>query len=312
MTRTRQRKIWLAISLSLITPGLGQLYSGDLASALGITFAWLLLSAGIKYFVSFSFTHMSVGIVAAIALSLLTVIHAARVAKQRKTAPLRRFQRVWAYILFTLIVNVVISGLEPVTKRSETFKLPASSMYPNVIAGDHIMVDRMAYKHSDPKRGDIIVFRYPKDESFYYIKRVVGIPGDTVTVTGPKVTVTGTQIAYSPLPDHELARFRTLETDVNLRNADASSYLKETLDTASYVIIYKNDSSTASESFTVPADSYFVLGDNRDFSNDSRFFGFVPRENVIGKSKFIWLHLAINEDTSPFRFLRNRIGKRLE
>ena len=209
----------------------------------------------------------------------------------------------------------------------EAFKIPSGSMIPTLLIGDHIFVNKFAYgfkvpfsdlvmhdplyivKRNPPKHGDIIVFKYPKDESFYYIKRVIGIPGDVLEVKNkilylnnkavPRDLITG-------LPAEKL--FQSLD-DPKYTVANLDLYI-EHLDHVDHRILLDkgNFMGETQGPITIPPDSLFVMGDNRDFSNDSRFWGFVPMRNVKGKAMFIWLSLWIGFSEGQFTFHPERIG----
>jgi len=209
----------------------------------------------------------------------------------------------------------------------EAFKIPSGSMIPTLLIGDHIFVNKFAYgfkipfsdlvtdhpvyvvKRDPPKRGDVIVFMYPKDESFYYIKRVIGTPGDTVEVRNKVIYINNKMIARDPITDGPAdALFKKMD-DPKYTAANLDLY-KEHLDSADHVIM-TDKSNYMGENFgpvTVPAESLFVMGDNRDFSNDSRFWGFVPMKNVKGKAVVIWLSLWVSLSDSQFIFRPDRIG----
>ena len=133
-----------------------------------------------------------------------------------------------------------------------------SSMYPNLSTGQYLGVDKLSYHFHNPARGDIIIFKYPLDTTQVFVKRVIGLPGETVRISGGKVT-----ILNSDHPQGQLL--------------NESSYL-------SADVLTNLPSDQQSEDFKVPEGEYFVLGDNRPNSSDSRYWGFVPQANIEGRA----------------------------
>lgn len=190
----------------------------------------------------------------------------------------------------------------------EAYVIPSGSMLPTLLIHDHIFVNKIVYgirvpfaktwmtRFADPKRGDIIVFKYPKDESTFFIKRVIGIPGDKVFYENgnlyindqlmPKIAATD-MTAFNWLRDEDFS-YGT--------KADYEDF-SETIDNKSFnVLLRKGDFDSPTGPFTVPESSLFVMGDNRNNSHDSRYWGYVPYENILGKAMFVWLSC---EDTLP-------------
>ncbi|WP_175626622.1 MULTISPECIES: signal peptidase I [Oxalobacteraceae] len=192
----------------------------------------------------------------------------------------------------------------------EPFKIPSTSMVPTLQVGDLILVNKYQYgirlpiinkKIIDvgtPQRGDVMVFKYPENMALDYIKRVVGVPGDTVTYRNKRLIVNGQPVSYKPLPDYldeeTLSYSKHLSEDLNgvahqiLNNPRAPSYVANPHDFPNRELCNYDV-----EGFTckVPAGQYFMMGDNRDNSLDSRYWGFVPDKNIVGKAFFIWLNL---------------------
>ena len=193
----------------------------------------------------------------------------------------------------------------------EPFRIPSGSMMPTLESGDMILVNKYNYglrlpvlntkivPIGEPERGDVIVFRYPADEKIDYIKRVVGLPGDKIeyinkrlTINGKPVPVTADGKYYDEAKMQELDQFveQLGKRDHRILNnsaAPAGAYplpIHNNPDACDYV--------RGGLICTVPKDTYFVLGDNRDNSEDSRYWGFVPEKNLVGRANMIWMNLS--------------------
>ena len=210
----------------------------------------------------------------------------------------------------------------------EAFKIPSGSMIPTLLVGDHIFVNKFAYgfkvpftewlaseptylvKRSPPQRGDIVVFKYPKDESLYYIKRIIGTPGDTVELKNKELFINGKLMPNTPAAPEKVKAVESALAD--------SSYLRPSIEVMQEdlgfekpTILLDSANYFSSPNFgpvTVPPEEYFVMGDNRDASNDSRYWGFVPMRNIRGKAVVIWLSAWIDWQTKGFTFRPARIG----
>lgn len=195
----------------------------------------------------------------------------------------------------------------------EPFKIPSGSMIPTLLIGDFILVNKFTYgirlpvinkkivAVSEPKRGDVMVFRYPEDTSIDYIKRIVGIPGDKVTYRGKRLTVNGSAV---PTEDAGTYVDNDSLTGHPMQIEDLGNHVHRTIQnpmvppvSMGAVSDFPNRENCviAEDGFTctVPAGHYFMMGDNRDNSKDSRYWGFVPDENIVGKAFMIWWHLGM-------------------
>jgi signal peptidase I len=196
----------------------------------------------------------------------------------------------------------------------EPFKIPSSSMEPTLLVGDLILVNKFTYgvrlpiinkkiiEINQPQRGDVMVFRYPEDPSMDYIKRVIGVPGDKIVYKNKHLIVNGKKVSYQPLPDF---LDESAETSLTYRKqfseniAGVQHKILNFEDRPAYVpnpdeFPQRELCSYDVEGFacSVPAGHYFMMGDNRDNSRDSRYWGFVPDENIVGKAFFIWMNLG--------------------
>jgi signal peptidase I len=256
--------------------------------------------------------------------------------KQAQQRPKNGLEVVSEYIqalVGALVLAVLIRGF-----LFEPFKIPSESMVPTLLVGDHIFVERFKYglripwtkkwltEFDDPKRGDVVVFSYPQDEDVDFIKRIIGIPGDTVRVTPDKVFVNGKELDQKDFmvdglnPDNNRLMVLTPEAERTVpdylkpfpyyreyRNYDHKIESLDDDKTFHYAQRSKIMRREKDEEFVVPPRNFFVMGDNRDESQDSRFWGFVPRENFKGKAIFIWL--SLDNDRGWFRW--NRFGRKI-
>ena len=191
----------------------------------------------------------------------------------------------YARFLFPVVLVVlVLRGF-----LAEPFRIPSGSMLPTLEVGDFILVNKFSYgirppvwnkkiiDIADPQRGDVIVFRYPENPSIDYIKRVVGVPGDQIAYYNKVLYINGKQIEQQPNGVYQ-AGFPNIKR------------FTENLDDTQHDILVNVMYQAGDFVTTVPEHSYFVLGDNRDNSRDSRFWGFVPDENLVGKAFMIWMN----------------------
>lgn len=190
--------------------------------------------------------------------------------------------------LMVVIVGVLLLGglgLTVIGARYKAYSMAAGSMIPAVGSGEKVMVDLRAYDDAKPARGDVVVFLFPKDESISYVKRVVGLPGDTVEFRDKMLLINGKAVPMTKVEDgpwHSL-----LETEDDRR---ALSAYEEDLDGHKHVVFY-NMTTLMNADYAarrIPEGQYFVLGDNRDKSSDSRFWGFVREEAIVGKVGFVY------------------------
>ena len=176
----------------------------------------------------------------------------------------------------------------------EPFRIPSGSMMPTLLVGDFILVNKYTYgirlpvvnkkiiAMGEPQRGDIVVFRYPKDPSVDYIKRVVGLPGDRIAYVQKQIYVNG-----QPVEQEARGSYTGVGAGLSMSGADVR--IERLGDVAHDILIVPGQPSIIEGEVQVPAGHYFVMGDNRDNSNDSRFWGFVPEENLVGKAFMIWM-----------------------
>ena len=221
----------------------------------------------------------------------------------------------WTAGLFPVIISVFFLRSFIV----EPFKIPSGSMIPTLLVGDLILVNKFHYglrlpvlntkitEGEKPQRGDVMVFRYPPKPSLDYIKRVVGVPGDTVAYLNKRLTINGQAVPTDSVPE--------------FFDEDAMRYFKqfeEKFGTQSHRVLNDEqrpafvpgaDKFPGSEgcdytiegvTCKVPEGHFFMMGDNRDNSMDSRYWGFVPEKNIVGKAFFVWMNFGNLKRVGPF------------
>jgi len=178
----------------------------------------------------------------------------------------------------------------------EPFKIPSGSMIPTLLIGDFIVVNKFAYglrlpvinkkivSIGEPERGDVVVFRYPVDSRINFIKRLIGLPGDTITYRDKQLFINGEEVSTEVR-----GRFISSNVKCSTPRADAM-LLEETLGSVNHEILIHENSGSRDNQWVVPDGHYFVMGDNWDRSNDSREWGFVPEDHLMGRAIGIWLN----------------------
>ncbi len=178
----------------------------------------------------------------------------------------------------------------------EPFKIPSGSMIPTLLVGDFIIVNKFAYglrlpvlnkkvvDIAEPQRGDVIVFRYPVDPSVNFIKRLIGLPGDTITYRNKQLFINGEAV-----PLKQGGRFTSADLKCSTPRSDAVLYTEQLGEVEHPILIHESSSKRGGQ-WVVPPGHYFAMGDNRDRSNDGREWGFVPEENLMGRAVGIWLN----------------------
>ena len=213
----------------------------------------------------------------------------------------------WTAGLFPVIVVVFFLR----SFLFEPFKIPSGSMIPTLLVGDLILVNKFHYglrlpvinrkviDNNSPQRGDVMVFRYPPKPSLDYIKRVVGVPGDEVAYLNKKLSVNGKPLTKTALPeffDEDALRYakQFQESSGNksyrlLNDQDRPAFIAGADD-----FPYRQNCRYSREGMVckVPEGQYFLMGDNRDNSLDSRYWGFVPEANIVGKAFFVWMNFG--------------------
>lgn len=216
----------------------------------------------------------------------LLILKARRLAFDEKNEPvIVEYAR--SFFPIVLIVFLLRSFL------AEPFRIPSASMMPTLLIGDFLLVNKFAYgiripvinkkiiELDEPHRGDIVVFRFPKDPTVDYIKRVIGLPGDKVVYKNKRLTIND-----KPVNQESLGIYQGVGQGQDMTG---NEHFEENLTGVEHSILVRNGMPSVEFTYVIPPGNYFVMGDNRDNSNDSRYWGTVPEENLVGKAFFIWM-----------------------
>ena len=286
---------WLAGLLQIVTPGLGNLYSGRplhglilhvvvqcFVVILALALLWLPWPLNFLIPVAAAIRPNSRNIAVSQGKGLDLV--AAKVSALMESIEVE-FAQVKVFSLLVAVLAVVVApervlvGSPTRAYVMQTFAADTRSMEPTLLVGDHVVVDKSAYAFSEPKRGDIAFYRFTEHPQTIFMKRIVGMPGETIEIRNREVFVNGKKI------DEPYVQFLRPSTDGRFTDG-----------------AFNGDSVAPT---VIPADAYFVLGDNRDNSADSRFMGPVQRRQFLGKAKTIYF----SSDPETHKPRWNRIGK---
>lgn len=196
----------------------------------------------------------------------------------------------------------------------EPFKIPSGSMIPTLLVGDFIVVNKFSYgvrlpvlntkiyETGEPQRGDVVVFRFPQDTGVNFIKRAVGLPGDTIAYRDKQLYVNGEKVEIESEGNFKSS---AIKCSTPARDADLFS---EQLGAIEHDILIHGSRPGRNGQWVVPEGHYFMMGDNRDRSNDSRMWGFVPEENLLGRAVGIWLNFDFEKGCADWSRIGNGIN----
>ena len=313
----RIRRPWLAVLIAFFSTFLGMLYLGRGRRA----FAWLaililtLVLLGGLYLLGWRKLVLPLSIVI-YSTTLLGMVDAFRIARRAGGKFTSPWYSRW-YSLVGIYTGFILSVFGVRAFLIEPFHIPSSAMAPTLQVGDYIFAYKLPYGNygtygiwltdgariydrQRPQRGDVMVFRFPGDPSIFYVKRVICLPGDHIVYRDKKLYVNDKPVE-SKLLHH------AVETLPGGSSRPVSVYEEQFGDTV-YTVQHDEDKYSKQVDVVVPDGNYFVLGDNRDRSNDSRYWGSVPEKNLIGRLVTIWL--SIDPENGDLRPERNRAGFR--
>ncbi len=266
----KERKWWLAGFFSYMAPGLGQVYCGHPARGL-LFYALYSLWGSVLFVLGMQamkngfppslmvllFFSLMIAFVALLAI----IIDAIRLARNSSLDQERKSCQKWTIYLLAILVSQAVDYGVTLSLRDvivRPYRIPSASMSPTIETGDQVLNNKLYYCRANPSRGDVIIFKYPLDEKLSYIKRIIGMPGDTLEIRDKKVFIDKTALDESYV----------MHIDSNV-----------------YAIEPGRDNTAP---IVIPPDYYFVLGDNRDNSLDSRHWGLIDRTQIKGKPVIIY------------------------
>jgi signal peptidase I len=283
LLRLKKRRWWVTALLTMAQPGLGQIYNGQplKGTVISLVVIVLMLPASVLLL-----KHLSVymfWVLFIFGLATLAAVMADAIAFAKKAGNsyrLRPYNRLFVYlgifVAFSLLREADVWLVK--TYIVQAFRIPAASMAPTLLDGDHILVDKLHGSKRYPRRGDVVVFEHPADSTKEFVKRVEGVAGDVLEIRDKDLYLNGT-----------------------LMKSEHSVYLDDKVMTPEMA---RRDNFGPT---TVPVDSVFVLGDNRDRSLDSRFFGFVEKDKIRGLARCVYF--SWDQESSSVRW--DRIGKEI-
>jgi len=257
---SRYKNSLLAVFWSILSPGLGQIYLGRIKRGVTIFIILFIIQFSEALYLVNPNTHgaldsLHIPNFLILILYISNLVDAFRLGYRTEGLTYgKRCIVIWLSIIFISIGCALYIR----TNIIQPFKVPAASMSPTILEGDHIFVDKRAYKKDDPKRGDIVVFVYPQDSKKNFIKRIIGLPNESIEIRSGSIFINGLSITQPEV-------FKK--------------------------VYYYNRGNYGAEGqvLHIPPDNYFVLGDYSSSSYDSRYWGFVPKRNILGKAYKIFL-----------------------
>ena len=289
----KPRNVFIAFLFSLFFPGLGQVYNGQPKKAI-LFFGLLLLfpvffgiARGATFFyglLAFLFVMMC--------LRIFIIIDGMIYAKRQKEYVLKKYNRWFYYLLIAIAMSAILwfYNLDSILEV-QVFRIPTTSSYPTLHVGDHVVADLKVYKNSEPNYGDIVVYSNP--DGYMYIFRIVGLPNDTIALNDNVLSVNGKPCGETFVKDTIFEDISVKEFLEELPNGHKHSI---------YKFIQPNYLAKSNVTdIVVPADNYYLLGDNRDNAADSRYEGFVSKDEIKGRVVYIYFSREIDRINIDFR-----------
>jgi len=309
--KSQERKPLFALALSLFLTGLGQVYNGKprkgiLLFSISIVFTFVLFQLSVVGPDNMLIFFLLLSLIASLGIYIWAAVDAWKQAKRiGKNYTLKFYNKLYVYLLLVIVLNLFYSGRIISLQKMYFFALPyrmsTGSMIPNILPGDFVMADGRidhSAKNHGLQRGELVVFKFPKNRKIHFVKRVIGIPGDKIELKGLELYVNGEKRTGKEVTYSEGTR------DGNINKGTVA--FSEESDSGTYVVFYIEGTAREDLNVTVPEGYCFVLGDNRDNSADSRHWGMVPLNDVVARAKQVYFSV------NPKGGIRwGRIGKLL-
>ena len=274
----KPRKPWIAGLLSFIADGLGHIYSGSAKRGIWIItiVAFLFLPITLFIFTLSLEWAIGFGLLALLSIKTFIIIDSTRIARNKTSEYLLKpYNKIWVYFFYAFIISMTLEYYPGKHLIAQAFKIPTSSMSPTIQIGDHIMSNRWTYRFNSPERGDVVIFKFPKDEKKMFIKRIIGMPGEALEIKNKQIFING-------LP-------------LNKSYGKLSPVFSENTDSKKFNF----------GPVTISDKAYFVMGDNWANSHDSRHWGFLKDSKILGKA--VSLYWSWDSKLGKVRW--NRVGK---
>ena len=292
VTTSRERSPLVAMSLSMLCCGLGQIYCGEAGRGLILLSLSLLLGPiVVATALSATSTGMLVllltSLAAVLGVSLWSIVDARRRARSLRGTEFvpRDYNRPAVYVLLAMTGVPYALGLALFLRANvvEAFKIPSASMVPTLVPGDRVLVTKLGIADRTLSRGEVVVFRNPQNRGQNYIKRVIGLPGETVEIRDGRVFVNGKPLPMeaAPAPSDEPSAEKSSGAGLKIERAEGAAYA--VLDDPG-----EQEGPRDSPPVTVPLWCYYVLGDHRSRSVDSREFGPVAHSEIVGVLSYLY------------------------
>jgi signal peptidase I len=294
----KPRNGFIAFILALFFPGLGQIYNGQIKKA--IVAVILLTIAPITYGLlrtEVTFIALIVLLVLQLIIQLTVILDAVIMARSQKDYFPKKYNTWYFHLIIAISITAVILVIDIKSILGvQSFSIPTCSNEPTVMVGDNVIVDTKAYDQKDPDYGDIIVFK--QTDGYTYNYRLIGRPNDRISIENNFVTINDRICKYRFIEklkakDHPIPKVNNLKYEEELPNGKKHFIFKLEEFYDSTMINF--------EEIMVPTDSYFLLGDNRDNAADSRYFGFIRKEAIVGQMIFTLWGKSKNRTNVDFR-----------